>query len=237
MNRRNAQIDLAKGMLFEVLADYDNPQLLEGTGAAGKLRRKECAWAIEQAIAITYQLQDAHEVVSDRLSHLQTKIRQDILTIVERYESEEELDFLFPEVKRIHDQDLALLNSWQNHADWMQTLSSSEQHLLSSSNMIVADSVNSNQVTATLTPNEQIFYEKLKQKSHFLSLESQLQLMMQPNLRQQYTSYVSQQAAIAGYKTLVPSNLQQTSNLAVANLYWYFKVRDESEELSKINNI
>lgn len=85
--------------------------------------------------------------------------------------------------------------------------------------MTVVDSIDSNQVTATLTPDEQIFYESLKQKPHFLSLESQLQLMMQPNLRQEYTSYVSQQAAIANYRTLVPSNLQQASDLAVANLY------------------
>ncbi len=91
-NRRNAQIDLAKGMLFKALADYDNPQLLEETCAAGLLRRRECAWAIEQAIAMTYQLQGADEVVSDRLSHLQVKIRQDALTVIDRCESEEELD-------------------------------------------------------------------------------------------------------------------------------------------------
>jgi hypothetical protein len=237
-NRRNAQIDLAKGMLFEALADYDNSQLLEGTCAAGLLRRRECAWAIEQAIAMTYQLQDAHEVVSDRLSHLQTKIRTDSLTIISRCESEEELDFLFPEITRIHHHDLAVLNSWQNNIDWMQTLSSQERHLLSSSNITVNDNVDSNQSTVALAkPDEQIFYEDLKQKSHFLSLSSQLQLMMQPDLHQEYASYISHQAAIAGYKTLIPSNLQQASDLAVANLYWYFKVRDESEELKEIDDI
>ncbi|EDX71010.1 hypothetical protein MC7420_6610 [Coleofasciculus chthonoplastes PCC 7420] len=31
-------------------------------------------------------------------------------------------------------------------------------------------------------------------------------------------------------KTLVPANLENASNLAVANLYWYFQVRDESEQ-------
>lgn len=231
VNRRNVQIDLAKGMLFEALADYDNPQMLEGTCTPGLLRRRECAWAIEQAIAMSYQLQGADEVVSDRLSRLQNKIRQDALTVIDSCQSEEELDFLFPEITRIHDRDLALLDSWQNHVDWMQTLSSDERHLLSSSDITVADSVDSNQATVVLAkPDEQILYEDLKQKSHFLSLDSQLQLMMQPNLRREYASYISQQAAIAGYKTLVPSNLQQASDLAVANLYWYFKVRDESEE-------
>ena len=60
---------------------------------------------------------------------------------------------------------------------------------------------------------------------------------MQPDLRREYASYISQQAAFAGYKTLVPSNLQQASDLALANLYWYFKVRDKSEELNEINDI
>lgn len=235
VNRRNAQIDLAKGMLFEALADYENPQLLEGICAAGQLRRRECAWAIDQAIALTYQLQDAHEVVSDRLSHLQTKIRQNSLTIISRCKSEDELDFLFPEITRIHNHDLAVLNSWRNNVDWIQTLSSEERHLLSSSDMTVADS---EQATVALTkPDEQTFYEDLKQKSHFLSLESQMQLMMQPDLHQEYASYISEQAAIAGYKTLVSSNLQQASDLAVANLYWYFKVRDESEKLNELNDI
>lgn len=60
--------------------------------------------------------------------------------------------------------------------------------------------------------------------------------MMQPELHQEYASYISEQAAIAGYKTLVASNLQQASDLAVANLHWYFKVRDESEELNEIDD-
>jgi acyl carrier protein len=54
--------------------------------------------------------------------------------------------------------------------------------------------------------------------------------MMAPHKRQEFASYISKQSAIAGYKTLVPANLQKASDLAVANLYWYFKVRDESEE-------
>lgn len=231
VNRRNAQIDLAKGMLFAALADYDNPQLLEGTCAAGQLRRRECAWAIEQAIAMTYQLQGASEVVSDRLSRLQNKIRQDTLTVIDSCESDKELDFLFPEVTRIHDHDLAVLHSWQNHVDWMQTLSSEERHLLSSSDLTVAHIVDSNQATVVLAkPAEQLLYEDLKQKSHFLSLDSQLRLMMQPDLRQGYVSYISEQAIRSGYKTLVRSNLQQASHLAVANLYWYFKFRNESED-------
>lgn len=52
--------------------------------------------------------------------------------------------------------------------------------------------------------------------------------MMQPDLRRKSEIYISQQAASVGYKALIPSSLQQTSDLAVANLYWYFKIRDES---------
>ena len=175
-------------------------------------------------------IQGASEVVSDRLSRLQTKIRQDALTIIDSCESEDEIDFLFPEIKRIHDHDLAVLDSWQSHVDWMQTLSSEDRHLLSSSDITVADSVDSNQATVVLAkPAEQLLYEDLKQKSHFLSLDSQLRLMMQPDLREEYVLYISEQAIRSGYRTLVASNLQQTSHLAVANLYWYFKVRNESK--------
>jgi hypothetical protein len=54
--------------------------------------------------------------------------------------------------------------------------------------------------------------------------------MMKPDLRRESEAYITQQSAIAGYKTLVPANLQKASDLAVANLYWYFKVRDEAQE-------
>jgi hypothetical protein len=119
-------------MLSEALADYNNPRLLSETCAAGQLRRLECAWAIDQTIALSYQLQNEPAAVSDRLSHLQDKIRQDSLTVIERCETEDELDFLFPELTRIHDHDLAVLESWQNHVDWMRSLPPSELKLLQS---------------------------------------------------------------------------------------------------------
>jgi hypothetical protein len=87
---------------------------------------------------------------------------------------------------------------------------------------------------ADSAPPEQLLYENLKQKSHPSSLLDQLQFMMKPELRRESESYITQQAAIAGYKTLVPANLQKASDLAVANLYWYFKVRDESEEAVEV---
>ncbi len=234
VNRRNAEIDAARGMLFEALADYTNPQLLEETCSAGQLRRLECAWVIEQSIIATYQVQNEVVVVTDRLSHLQNKIRQDSLTVIDHCETEDELDFLFPELTRIHDHDLAVLESWQNHVDWMRSLPPSELKLLQSADFdnseITANSDTNTDTTAFAAPPEQLLYENLKQKSHFYSLGTQLVFLMQPTVRREYEAYISQQAAIAGYKTLVPTNLQKASNLAVANLYWYFKVRDESEE-------
>lgn len=117
---RNSDIENARGMLRHALADYNNPRLFEDTSSAGQLRRRECVWAIEQAITTTYQLQGAYEVVSDRLNKLQKKISQDSLDVVKHCESEDELDFLFPEIAQIHVHDLAVQKSWQNHVDWIQ---------------------------------------------------------------------------------------------------------------------
>jgi hypothetical protein len=231
---RNADLANARQMLAEALADYNNPRLLSETSAAGQLRRLECAWAIDQTIALSYQLQNQSAAVSDRLSHLQDKIRQDSLTVIDRIETDDELDFLFPELTRIHDHDLAVLESWQNHVDWMRSLPASELKLLQSADFsdseIPVNSDTNTDTRADSAPPEQLLYENLKQKSHPASLRDQLVLMMKPSLRQEFASYISQQSAIAGYKTLVPANLQKASDLAVANLYWYFKVRDESEE-------
>jgi hypothetical protein len=231
---RNATWANAQLILVEALADYNNPQLLSETCAAGQLRRLECAWAIDQTITLTYQLQNEPAAVSDRLSHLQDKIRQDSLTVIDRCETEDELDFLFPELTRIHDHDLAVLESWQNQVDWMRTLPPSELKLLQSADFsnseVTVDSEAFRNTAAFAVPPEQLLYENLKQKSHFYSLGTQLEFLMQPTERREHEAYISEQAAKAGYKTLVPANLQKASDLAVANLYWYFIVRDESED-------
>ncbi len=230
INRRNAEIDAARGMLFQALADYTNPHLLEETCAAGQLRRLECAWAIDQSIIATYQVQNKFAAVSDRLSHLQHQIRQDTINIIDCCESEDELDFLFPEIQRIHDHDLAVLNSRQNHIDWRRSLSPEDAKMLLSSDFSSSDT-NAKETTSALpAPPEQLLYENLKHKSHFLSLCDQIIFMMQPKLRKEAELYITKQAASVGYKALILSNLQQSSDLAVANLYWYFKVRDESKD-------
>ncbi|ELS30368.1 hypothetical protein FEV09_22750 [Pseudanabaena catenata USMAC16] len=60
---RDQGLASARHMLSVALADYRNPQLLSETSALGKLRRMECAWAIEQTIIMTYQIQKQSSVV------------------------------------------------------------------------------------------------------------------------------------------------------------------------------
>ncbi|MHC5769651.1 MAG: hypothetical protein ACYTXI_29385 [Nostoc sp.] len=237
-SRRNAEIDGVRGMLFTALADYNNPHLLEETCAAGELRRLECAWAIEQAIVATYQVQNEVSAVSDRLILLQDKIREDALTVINRCESHDELDFLFPEIIRIKNHDLAVLESWQNHVDWMRSLPpeaslpSSDLKLLSSADF---NSPETHYSTINVTePPEQLVYESLAEKSHFYSLRDQLLFLFEPELRREYEFYISKQAVITGYKTLVTSNLQQASDLTVGNLYYYFKIRDGSKDETEV---
>ncbi|MFB2975344.1 hypothetical protein [Microseira sp. BLCC-F43] len=236
INARKVELSNARQTLSEALSIYNNPHLLSETCAAGQLRRLECAWAIEQTIVISYQLQDEAAAVSESLSHLKAKIRQDALNVIDSCQTEDELDFIFPEIARIHDRDLAVLESWQNHIDWVRSLPPAELKLLESADFSnLEDMVNPNTnsaTTAVTAPPEQLLYENLKQKSHTQSLLAQLKFMIKPELRREYESYVSQKAAIARYKTLVSSNLHQASNLTVANLYWYFKVRDESAVLA-----
>jgi hypothetical protein len=67
----------------------------------------------------------------------------------------------------------------------------------------------------------------LKKKSHSASLRDQLKFMLKPDLRQGHESYISQQATASGYKALAPSNWQEIPDFTVANLYWYFKHKQE----------
>lgn len=229
LSTRNITLGHAQHMLANALADYNDPHLLEATSAAGHLRRVECAWAIEQTMALTFQLQNAPAAVSDRLSHLQDKIRQDSLTVVERCESQEELDFLFPELARIHSLDLPVIESWQNQVDWIQTLSPDEQQLLASSDIPTVASSDGNEESAIVAePEEQLLYENLKPKSHYLSLRDQLKFMIKADLRREHESYISQQAPASGLKALAPSNWQAIPDLTVANLYWYFKGKQQA---------
>jgi len=240
-DRRNAEIDAARGMMFEALADYRNPQLLEETCAAGQLRRLECSWAIDQVIIATYQLQNELETVSDRICQLQENIRQDGLRIIDVCDCDDELDFIFPEITRIHNHDLVLLDSWHHQIEWTKALPSSELKQLQSadfSSSQISISENGKSAKAGLPiPTEQLNYEYLKPKSHFYSLCTQLELMLEPQRREDYESYIIKQGEVAGYKSFVRSNLEKASDLAVANLYHYLKVGVKQEICQKVKSI
>jgi len=225
---RNSTLTSAQHILANALADYNNPDLFNATCAVGYLRRVECAWAIEQTISLTYQLLNEPASVSNSLSHLQERIRQDIFIVIERC-TKDEIDFIFPEITRIYNQDLAVLNSWQNQVDWMLSLSADERKQLASlSREKTPVSKTEEEVGIVAEPEEIALYQNLQQKSHFKSLRDQLRFLIKPSLRQQHESYISQKATTSGYKALAPSNWQEVNDLTVANLYWYFQGNDES---------
>lgn len=233
VHARNVELSNARQTLGESLAIYNSPNILSETSVAGQLRRYECAWVIEQAIALTYYLQGEPDALSHHLSHCQHKIRQDALKVIKNCKTEEELDFIFPEIIRIHHHDLAALELGKTQIDWLKSLPPSELQLLQSANLNNTESNSKSSLTAIEKPPEQIFYENVKEKSHFSSLQDQLLFLINPNLRKQAEIYVSENADDFGYKTLNSANLEKTSNLTVANLYWYFKVREKSEKIEE----
>ena len=226
---RDKDLANARQMLFVALGDYRNPQLLSEMSALGKLRRMECAWAIEQTIIMTYQIQKQLRAVSQRLQNLQATMRQDIVDVSNAVRSQEEIDFLYPEISRICTQDLEIVASWQVQAEWIQTLPASDLKLLESSelseiNLEVTSSFNSLEVP------EQKIYDEIKPKSHFDSLRDQLQLMALPELRLKYEREVAEKAQASGHKALKLAALNQSSDMAIANLYHYLNLQTSNSQ-------
>ncbi|TAE59348.1 MAG: hypothetical protein EAZ87_09905 [Nostocales cyanobacterium] len=224
---RNHSLGGVISTLNNSLSSYKNPAILSDTCAAGYLRRMECAWAIEQTIALTYQLQNQYDAVSYQLNEIQNQIRKDCLIVIDKCESEAELDFLFPEIFCILNNDLAVLSSWQNHVDWIKNLPATERTMLASSDLGNTDILETKTDSDIVQePGELIVYQELKDKSHYLALRDQLKLMIQPKLRQKYESYITEQAINSGYNGLVPGNWQEITDLTLANLYWYFQNKE-----------
>ena len=211
----------ARQMLSVALGDYRNPQLLSDLSAIGQLRRKECAWAIEQTIIMTYQIQKQSGAVTHRLQNLQNSIRQDILNVSDAVQSQEEIDLLYPEISRICTQDLAVLSSWQEQSEWIQSLPASDLKLLESSELSPVPQAMTSALSNFEVPEQKI-YEELKPKSHFDSLRDQLKLMASPDLRSKYEYEVVEKAQAAGHKALKADVVKQSSDVAIANLYHYF---------------
>lgn len=211
---KNANLQTAQDMLAKALADYNNPQLYTETCAAGQLRRMECSWAIEQTRALIFLLQKQPNAATYCLSHLEEKIRHDTITVASACASEDELAFLFPEILRIHTQDLPALK--------IQMLPPEEQKALAlSSEKAVFNDVSQ-------PPPEQALYDILKQKSHYQALRDVLQFIVKPELRRQHESYISKQASTQNLNALAPSNWQEIPDLTVANLYHYFKAKEQT---------
>ena len=221
IDRRNSEIDAIRGMLYQALADYNNPQLLENLSAPAQLRRQECAWSIEQAIINTYQMQGELSAVTEHLLKLQTNIRTDSVRTISACANQDELNFLAPEISRIHDCDLFLLESWQQQTDWMRSLSSAE--LKSFQN---PDSLDNYSELLDNTIEVEQPAQKFQEETHNRALLDRLLFMMDVDRRHKAESYIASKAISSGNKTLNPQNLQLASDATVANLYSYFQSKD-----------
>ncbi len=223
---RNADLGNAQHILNNALADYNNPALFSNSSASGVLRRKECSWAIEQTIIMTHHLQGAYDVVEFRLGELQKKVRQDSLSIIDACQSEDELKFIFPELLRIINQDLGLLELWHDQIDWSRSLSVAEQQELVT--VVEEEYPYPNELSSDLIQvSEYTTYKNLQSRSHFDSLKDQLRLFVRPELRQKYETEIRDYAVNSRYPALAPSNWQEVPDLAVTNLYWFFKDKNE----------
>jgi hypothetical protein len=228
---RYDEITAVRGMLFEALADYRNDQILDNVCAAARLRRLECAWAIEQAIAMTYQLQCELGAVYDHLSHIQQAMRKDMVAVVASSSIDTELGFLFPEITRLYHHDLAMVESWQQHTNWQRSLPPSElqqlEELSASDEMADSDSQDISIVLSK--PVEYEIYEEAQIQSHPTAIRDSLLLILDPSLREQQEDYISECAAHKSWNALTKENLRVASPWNIANLSIYFK--DEEREL------
>jgi hypothetical protein len=218
---RMSEISAARDMMFKALSDYNCPEILIDVTSAGYIRRRECVWAILQAIVFTYQLQGEFQAVDQRLGELNATIRQDAMKAINLAQTSTELDFLFPEILRIHDHDLQVVNLWQAQNEWLETLPDKDIKLLTSSELQPVDLVLPTSESLLVPPSEQIQYEEYQQKSNFTALRDQLRLKINPELRQDYSVYIEQQASLRGLSALHEQNLKSASDFAIANLHAY----------------
>jgi len=234
---RNADLSNARQTLGNALSIYRNPQLLSETCVAGQLRRLECAWTIEQTIALTLQIQNEPTAVKECISHLRGDVHQNLLSLAENCESEVELDFIFPEITRIYNQDLTVLDDWAQQIDWIQSLSAQEQKRLTGSTIVDTEEAEGSKGEATVLvvkPEEFTVYEQLKSKSHFLALRDQLKFFLRPSVRQFYELYIQEQAERSKQLALVPPSWRDISDMTISNIYWYFKARDNASTGNKL---
>lgn len=215
-----------QGMFQKSLSAYNNPAIYTQTSAAGKLRRLECAWMIDQTITITYQLLQEYDIVQKRLTELQQKIKQESLSLIDQCASEAELEFLAPELMRINRVDIQMFENWKNNLAWLQSSTTEDRKILF---QLLAASQNSEvaiqPVEVTQVPSEIVEYETLKNQSHYNSLLDQVRFVVKPELRRDRETFISQKADEVGYNAIASPNWEEVPDLTVANLYWYFQDR------------
>jgi hypothetical protein len=223
---RNAEIQSARNMMAEALKDYENADLMRDINAAGYIRRRECVWAIRQAIAYSFQLQGEHATSCHDLETLETIIRQDSRQAVSSIKSEAELDFLFPEIVHIHTHDLTALNLWKSQLSWLQELPAAEVQQLSAAGLTPLALPESQLGELIEVPLAQTQYDSFKAKSHYTALKDQLRLFVEPDLREEYIININQQAQTQKLQALTPENLSQASDFTIANLHHYFQPKE-----------
>jgi hypothetical protein len=223
---RNAEIQSARDMMAEALKDYENADLMQNINAAGYIRRRECVWAIRQAIAYSFQLQGEHATSCHDLETLETIIRQDSRQAVSSIKSEAELDFLFPEIVHIHTHDLTALHLWKSQLSWLQELPAAEVQQLSAAGLTPLALPESQLGELVEVPLAQTQYDSFKAKSHYTALKDQLRLFVEPDLREEYAVIINQQAQTQKLQALTLENLSQASDFTIANLHHYFQPKE-----------
>ncbi|MEL0588010.1 MAG: hypothetical protein U1V55_23110 [Planktothrix rubescens PR222] len=221
---RNYKLNFIWNNLQNCLAIYNNKELISCPSISGQLKRLECAWAIEQTLALIDILQDNFDACIFQLNHLKDKIIKDCLYLTESCESEEEIDFIFPRINSIINQDILLIDFWKNNLKVIQNLSIEDQEKLANLDVTDIASLNQSQESNTLQKRSPFeLYQELKNKSHFVALKDQLKFIIKPELRSEYESYITQKAIALDFKGLALTNWKEVPDLTVANLYYFFK--------------
>ncbi|MBE9239658.1 hypothetical protein [Synechocystis salina] len=229
--RRNAEIDAVRGMLYQAHADYANHQLMEEVSAPAKLRRFECAWIIEQTIIATYQLQEEFVVSGHRTEALQSEIKHNLVNVIDASESIEDLEFIFPEIVRINNHDLLLLENWKNSLNWLETLPESELKQLQSADFSAQmEQTKNTSIISFKKPVEQLFYDDFLSKSHPYALDTYLRILINKSIKREIQDYIIQQAEAMKYYSLNVKNLSLSSEVSLANMFWYFRSREVEEK-------
>ncbi len=232
---RNGKLNFIWNNLQNCLAIYNNKELISSPLISEKWKRLQCAWAIEQTLALVDILNNNFDACIFQLNHLKDKIIKDCMELTESCQSEEEIDFIFPRINYIINHDIILIDFWKNNLKVIQNLSIEAQEKLASFNVTDIVSLNKAQKSNALQkPSPFELYQELKAQSHFVALKDQLKFILKPELRSEYESYIIQKAIALNFKGLALTNWKEVPDLTVANLYYSFK---EKKFLDLENNL